>query len=118
MATGYGCDEYLRLVGWALPNLLIVFSDGSDTATPAPAHFTGWSYDGGMTLVTPEGITVGTSLDDLQTLVGAGNTPTRPDPETGTWGFSLNGIGIRLTGENIEPTYVWQLHAGDAHPSL
>jgi hypothetical protein len=117
-ATGYGCDEYLRLVRWALPDLLIVFTDGSDTATPVPAHFTGWSYDGGMALVTPEGITAGTSLDELQTLVGADNIPTRPDPGTGKWGFSVNGIGIRLTGENIDPTYVSQLHAGDAHSSL
>ena len=117
-ATGYGCDEYLRLARWALPDLLIVFSDGSDTATPTPTSFTGWSYDGGMALVTPEGITVGTSLDDLQALVGADRTRTRRDPETGTWGSSLNGIGIRLTSENTEPTYVWQLHAGNAHPSL
>jgi hypothetical protein len=117
-ATGYGCDEYVRFVRWALPDLLVVFTDGSDTSTPAPAHFAGWSYDGGMALVTSEGITVGMSLDELQSLVGTDNIPTRPDPETGERGLSFNGIGIRLTHETIDPVYVAQLHAGEAHPSL
>jgi hypothetical protein len=59
------------------------------------------------------------SLDELRTLVGTENIPTRPDPETGEWGLGFNGIGIRLTRETIDPAYVASLHAGEGtDPSL
>ena len=119
-STGYGCDTYLRLVEWEYPELRVVFTDGSAKSEPAPPHFVGWSHSGGLELVTPAGVAVDLSIDDLRALLGdALELPSQPDPDTGQWSLSVDGVAALLDGDPRDSTTkVVRLEAGEAFPSI
>ncbi len=68
---GYGCREYFRAASWDGAGLWVVFTDGPPARTDVVPHLAGWSYSGGSPeLTTPEGVTVGTIVAELEAAYG------------------------------------------------
>ena len=112
-ATGYGCVDYLRFVEW--DGLRLVFTDGSPTGAATPPVLKGWAYSGEPGLYTSSGVSIGTTVEELQNIAGELLLPDQPDECTGTWMARIDGVGLLLGGDPTNPaTAVTGLFAGEA----
>lgn len=71
-ATGSGA-EWVEFVGWADLGLFVGFDTPAALDYSGASRFIGWEYfgsNGGTTLMTAEGASIGTALPELQTLYG------------------------------------------------
>jgi hypothetical protein len=112
-ATGYGCTDYLRFVEF--DGLLLVITDGSPTGAAAPPTLKGWAYSGRAGLSTATGVSVGTTVEELQNMPGDLTLPEQPDECIGAWIGNIDGVGLFLDGEPADlSTEVTSLFAGEA----
>lgn len=87
---GYPCHFYFRAVDWA--DFQVRFSDVDGQSEP---HFAGWSQTGGTVMQTPEGIGIGSSIDDLRRAYGTNlRLPVGADECTGEWYLVISSSGF------------------------
>ncbi|MDH3307243.1 MAG: hypothetical protein OEO77_06975 [Acidimicrobiia bacterium] len=122
---GYSATEYLRIASWDEPvHLIVTFSDSDFYfRTDGLVHFINWTY-WGAELVTPEGVGVGATVDELRDEYG---TDLHIDPhclelgacDWGEWTFSITppelaGRGARFVG--LEGSFLTD--PSDAHSQV
>ena len=86
--------------------LSVILSDGTYYRDDGILHFAGWTLDGTdpSELVTPEGITLGSTVDDLRAAFGEQlRLPTTPNECTGTWDFGVGPSELGLEGDLAGP---------------
>jgi ABC-type transport system substrate-binding protein len=108
-ALGISCFNYVRFVEWDTIGLSVIISDWvvsfdteSSEQVEAPSNLRGFTYTGGasqQTLQTAEGITIGSTLEDLSVAFGddllISEDPCTFDTE---YGFTLRPGPTIITG--------------------
>lgn len=98
MPEGFG-GTAVRFVEFG--RLVVIFSDGAYYRNDGVMHFAGWTLAGtdSSGLTTPEGITLGSTVDQLRTAFG---DQLRLDPEPsecdGRWHFGVGSSALGLEG--------------------
>ncbi len=86
LPDGYSADDYFRRVAWAGIEFTATFSDGPYYRDDGAPHLIGWIYEQPApgVLSTPEGMTTGTHVVDVQDMYGDAFHPGEFDPCIGT----------------------------------
>jgi hypothetical protein len=98
MPQGFG-GTAVRFVVFG--RLTVIFSDGDYYRDDGVMHFAGWTLAGTdpSELATPEGITLGSTVDDLRTAFGDQlRLPPTPDECSGDWLFGVGPSELGFEG--------------------
>lgn len=98
MTQGFG-GTTVRFVGFG--RLTVIFSDGAYYRDDGLMHFAGWGLSGSDPggLGTPEGITPGSTVDQLRTAFGDQlHLDSEPSECDGRWHFSVGASALGLEG--------------------
>ena len=117
MPQGFG-GTTVRFVSFG--QLTVIFSDGGYYRDDGVMYVAGWSLGGPgqANWATPQGITIGSTVDDLRTAFGDQlRLPPDPDECVGAWTFSVGptdlGFEGQLSGPPTDPpSSVTRLAAG------
>ena len=104
MPQGFG-GTAVRFVEFG--QLTVIFSDGAYYRDDGVMHFAGWTLAGTdpSELATPEGITLGSIVDDLQTAFGDQlQLPSTLNDCTGSWFFSVGPSVLGFEGDLSGPS--------------
>jgi hypothetical protein len=104
MAHGFG-GTTVRFVGFG--PLTVIFSDGGYYRDDGVLYFAGWTLSGpdSSALATPQGITIGSTVDDLRSAFGDQlRLSTEPSECTGTWVFGVGPSELGFEGELSGPS--------------
>ncbi len=104
MPQGFG-GSTVRFVSFG--QLTVIFSDGGYYRDDGVMYFAGWSLGGPgqASWATPQGITIGSTVDDLRTAYGDQlRLPPAPDEcAGGAWTFSVGPTALGFEGELSGP---------------
>ncbi len=105
MPQGFG-GTAVRFVSFG--QLTVIISDGAYYRDDGVMNFAGWSLDGTgpSELATPQGITLGSTIDELQTAFGDQlRLPSGPAEEVcgGAWSFGVGPSDLGFEGELSGP---------------
>lgn len=104
MSRGFGGNT-VRFV--RLGRLTVIFSDGGYYRDDGVLHFAGWGLSGAESseLTTQQGITIGSTVDDLRSAFGDQlRLSTEPSECTGNWTFGVGPTELGFEGELSGPS--------------
>lgn len=103
MPSGFG-GTTVRFVEFG--QLSVIMSDGAYYRDDGVIHFAGWSLagTGPNELTTPEGITLGSTVEELRTAFGDQlHVPSTPEECSGAWFFWVGSSALGFEGDLSDP---------------